>query len=32
MRVIIKENKDVMANWAANYVAYKINKFRPTNN
>ena len=32
MRVIIKENKDIMANWAANYVAYKINKFRPTKN
>ncbi len=30
MRVIIKENKVVLSNWAANYVAYKINKFRPS--
>lgn len=32
MRVIIKDNKEIMANWAANYIAYKINKFRPTRN
>ena len=30
MRVIIKENKNDVAKWAAEYVAYKINHFRPT--
>ena len=32
MRVIIKENKYDVAKWAAEYVAYKINHFRPTAN
>lgn len=30
MRVIIKENYDTVAQWAANYVAYKINAYKPT--
>lgn len=30
MRVIIKENSDNVAKWAADYVAYKINHFKPT--
>ena len=30
MRVIIKDDKDLVANWAANYVVYKINRFKPT--
>lgn len=30
MRVIIKEDKQHVAEWAAQYVAYKINHFRPT--
>jgi len=30
MRVIIKENADSVAKWAADYVAYKINHFKPT--
>lgn len=30
MRVIIKDDKDFVADWAANYVAYKINRFKPT--
>ena len=32
MRVIIKDDKELVANWAANYVAYKINRFKPTPN
>ena len=27
MRVIIKDNKQAVAEWAAQYVAYKINRF-----
>ena len=27
MRVIIKDDKEWVADWAANYVAYKINRF-----
>ena len=30
MRVIIKDDKELVADWAANYVAYKINRFKPT--
>ena len=30
MRVIIKPDYDTVSKWAANYVAYRINKFRPT--
>lgn len=30
MRVLIKENYEKCSVWAANYIAYKINKFRPT--
>lgn len=30
MRVIIKENADIVSKWAANYVAYKINAYKPT--
>ncbi len=30
MRVIIKQDYDECAQWAANYVVYKINRFRPT--
>ena len=30
MRVIIKKDKQCVAEWAAQYVAYKINHFRPT--
>lgn len=30
MRVVIKENKQDVAKWAAQYVAYKINHFRPS--
>lgn len=30
MRVIIKDNSEVVAEWAAQYVAYKINSFKPT--
>ena len=30
MRVIIKENADSVSKWAADYVAYKINHFKPT--
>lgn len=29
MRVIIKDNAEVVAEWAAQYVAYKINSFKP---
>lgn len=29
MRVVIKEDKQKVAEWAAQYVAYKINHFRP---
>lgn len=29
MRVVIKENKQAVAEWAAQYVVYKINHFRP---
>lgn len=32
MRVIIKRNADAVAEWAANYVVYRINKFRPSPN
>ena len=32
MRVIIKDDKEWVADWAANYVAYKINRFKPTPN
>lgn len=30
MRVIIKNNKEAVADWAANYVAFRINEFKPT--
>ena len=30
MRVIIKENSDNVSKWAADYVAYRINHFKPT--
>ena len=30
MRVIIKDNADIVSQWAANYVAYKINAYKPT--
>lgn len=30
MRVIIKNDKQAVAEWAAQYVAYKINQFKPT--
>lgn len=30
MRVIIKDNKDIVSEWAAQYVAYKINQFHPS--
>lgn len=30
MRVIIKDNKQYVAEWAAQYVAYRINRFKPT--
>ena len=30
MRVIINSDYDECSTWAANYVAYKINRFRPT--
>ena len=30
MRVIIKDDKQAVAEWAAQYVAYKINQFKPT--
>ena len=30
MRVIIKENSDKVSKWAADYVAYKINHFKPS--
>lgn len=30
MRVIIKPDADIVSQWAANYVVYAINKFRPT--
>ena len=30
MRVIIKPDYDTVAKWAANYVVYRINKFKPT--
>ena len=30
MRVIIKEKEQEVAEWAASYVAYKINRFHPT--
>lgn len=30
MRVIIKDDKQFVAEWAAQYVAYKINSFKPT--
>lgn len=30
MRVIIKDKENEVAEWAASYVAYKINRFRPT--
>lgn len=30
MRVIIKDNKQAVAEWAAQYVVYKINHFRPS--
>ena len=30
MRVIIKDHKDMVAQWAAQYVAFRINSFRPT--
>jgi glucosamine-6-phosphate deaminase len=30
MRVIIKPDADIVSQWAANYVVYRINKFRPT--
>lgn len=30
MRVVIKEDKQAVAEWAAQYVAYKINLFRPS--
>ena len=32
MRVIIKETKQLVAEWAAQYVAYRINRFKPTAN
>ncbi|MCQ2734656.1 MAG: glucosamine-6-phosphate deaminase [Alphaproteobacteria bacterium] len=30
MRVIIKDNYDTVAKWAASYVTYKINAYKPT--
>ncbi len=30
MRVIIKSNYEEVSDWAATYIAYKINRFRPT--
>lgn len=30
MRVIIKPNYETVSKWVANYVVYRINKFRPT--
>ena len=30
MRVIIKNDKDAVADWAANYVAFRIKEFKPT--
>ena len=30
MRVIIKDDKQAVAEWAAQYIAYKINSFRPS--
>lgn len=30
MRLIIKDNYDDCSLWAANYIAYKIQTFRPT--
>ena len=30
MRVIIKKNYEDLSNWAANYITYKINAFRPS--
>ena len=30
MRVVIKNDKQAVAEWAAHYVAYKINRFRPS--
>lgn len=30
MRVIIKPDYDACSKWAADYVVYKINRFRPT--
>lgn len=32
MRVIIKPDSDIVSQWAANYVVYSINKFRPSPN
>ena len=31
MSVIIKENYDLMSDWVATYVVYRINRFKPTN-
>jgi len=30
MRMIIQKNYDAMSKWTAHYIAYKINKFKPT--
>ena len=30
MRVIIKPDYDTVSKWVANYVVYRINKYRPT--
>ena len=32
MRVIIKNDKSAVAEWAAQYIVYKINSFKPTEN